>query len=155
MKDKFGGDREIYGFMLMTTDHLTSELMMASVNYEKEGQAYSQSYLLTTEILNDEKKSAFKNRSDKQIKVSDIDIDLISQKYAESVKLIDEQGEMEDYTLHEWTSKMNKKGKLESSFSVEATKKGEGIDVEGRNLVTNYYEFKFEVDGDGNLEVKE
>lgn len=153
MKDQFGGDREVYGFTLMTTDHLTSELLMASVNYEKEEQTYSQAYLLNTKTLNDATKNRFKNRSDKQIKISDLDFELISTKYDEAVKLIEKEGEMEDYTLHSWIGRIGKSGKMEASFTIEATKKGEGTSLEGRNVVTNYYEFEFEVDGDGNLQV--
>ncbi len=153
-EDQFGGDREIYSLMLATKDHLTSDLMMIHVGYTKDDKNYSQSYLVEQEILDDEKSNSFKNNGGHQIKISDIDFDQITTKYNEAVKLLDEQGEMEDYTLHNWTYRMNRNGKLESTFTVEATKKGESAGLQGRNIVTNYYEFNFEVDENGELVVK-
>ncbi len=153
-EDQFGGDKEIYSLMVATKDHLTSDVMMVDVSYTKDGKDYSQSYLVEQDNLVEEKSNNFKNQSGVQIKISDIDFDQISEKYKEATKLIDEQGEMEDYTLHNWIYRMNRNGKLESTFTVEATKKGEGVGLEGRNVVTNYYEFNFEVDENGELVVK-
>ena len=86
------------------------------------------------------------------MKVKDLDFEKIITKYNEACALI--PTEYHNFTLYSWKYEMSSKNELTADFTIEGTKKGEGTTTEGRNIVTTYYEFKFEMDKNGELNIK-
>lgn len=162
-KSSFGEDKEIYSFSIGTKDHLSSEMRYISIDYLDNGVDYERSYDLINgegkELEEPEKASDsfqtkffLKNKQGK-LKVKDIDFQLINTKYEEAIGLISE--DYENFTLHSWKYEVDNDGGLTADFMVEATKKGESTTMEGRNIVTNYYEFPFKMNLKKELEFQE
>lgn len=148
----FGEGKEIYALTLETKDHLTSELKSIDIDYLEDGIDYNRNYNLANEEgkkleepkkANDNFQTKFflKNKQGK-IKLKDLDFTIIHTKYNEALMMIPE-GEYEKFTLHSWEYIVNNSGEITAEFVIEGTKVGEGTSVEGRNIVTNYYEFPF------------
>lgn len=160
-EENFGADTEIYKLDFSATEHLENNLGSLTINYIKDGIDYSRNYnnYNGTFKLEDEKEASkafqtefFLKSKQGKIKIKDIDFNLILKKYNEALKLIPE--EFEGFSLYTWKFEVNNKNEVTSSFSIEGTKKGESTHAEGRNIVTNYYEFEFKTNKDGTLETK-
>ena len=157
--ENFGEDREIYQLDLDATDHLTSELGTARIDYLDNGVIYSRMYvadLVTGEKLQEPKKATdgiqsdfFTKKLQGKVKIKDLDFNLIATKYKEACALI--PSDYENAILYSWYYKVNNDNEITADFALEATLKGEGTSVEGRNIVTTYYEFIFSMDKEGNI----
>lgn len=149
------GDKEVYQLNLMAYPELSSDLGSIIVNYLDNGVDYSQMY--STQIpdkpLQDAKESStqseffLKNKQGKK-KVSEFDFSAIESNYQEAIKMIEGY---ENFQLYNWVFNVDNDNHVTSSFTVHATLVGEDSERSGRMEITNYYEFNFEVDKDGNL----
>ncbi len=159
---KFGGDKEIYKFSIQTKDHLTSEVSYLNISYLEDKLDYGQMYFLSLngkEKLEEpekardsfQKKFFLKNKQGK-VKIKDLDFSIIEAKYDEGIGMI--SNEYESFTLHSWTYNVNNKGEITADFTIEGRKKGESTSMQGRNIVTNYYEFPFKMNVDKSIEAK-
>lgn len=159
-KSSFGEDLEVYAFSIGTQDHLSSEMRNISIDYLEDGVDYERSYDLINgegkELEEPEKASEsfqtefFLRKKQGKLKIKDIDFQLINTKYEEAIALIAE--DYENFTLHSWKYEVDNDGGVTADFMVEATKKGESTTMEGRNIVTNYYEFPFKMNLKKELE---
>jgi len=79
-------------------------------------------------------------------KINDIDFTLVEKNINEAKKIIPAE-----YINHSvYTYKIEfEDNKRADSFTINTLLKGESDHMEGRNIVTNYYEFLFEVDENG------
>jgi hypothetical protein len=173
-EEKFGAEKEVYSFSISAKDHLTSEFGNMSIGYAEDEKKYYQYYhVLYGKGKLDEPKEVGGNVSkrvqkllkkhgsnfseeaskNKQVKIKDIDFDMIIKKYEEAIPLIDP--DYQGFALYSWKYKVDNEGKISAEFTIEGTKKGEGTSMEGRNIVTNYYDFPFEMDAEGTLSFKD
>jgi len=164
VKSSFGEDKDIHSLTIDTKDHLTSEVEDIEIGYLDNGLDYRRSYNFTneegkelaepTKVRDNFQTKFFLRDKQGKIKIKDLDFKLITAKLDEAVKIIPE--EYENFTLHSWEYIVTNDGGLTAEFTIEATKEGEGTSVQGRNIVTNYYEFPFkmnakkEIEFDGN-----
>ena len=161
--ENFDGEKEVNEFAITAKDHMTSEFGKAKIKYLTDGVAYEQSYkdnINSGKTLEDEAKISnafqtdfFIKQMKGKVKIKDLDFASIATKFNEACTTI--PAEFENFTLYNWTFEANKKDEITSSFTIEASKKGEGTSVQGRNIVTNYYEFNFGVNKEGELEIKD
>lgn len=163
VEESFGEDKEIYSFSLKAKDHLTSEMGQFRIGYLEDGVDYSRYYNTIfgsgNELQDAEKadesfqKEFFLKSKQGKIKLKDINYNLIQTKYEEAIKLISEK--YTDFTLYKWEYEVANDGSITADFTIEATKEGEATSMQGRNIVTNYYEFPFKMNADQSLEYKE
>lgn len=152
----FGG-KEVYEVDFSSRNELSSSLQSIDVKYVENDKSYSQSMYDTT--LNDPKVEttwAYKENKDGKIKVEDLDLSVMPSKFAEAVKIIEtETDEFHNFNLYRWDFELEKGNKVTARFTINATKKGEGNTMQGRNIVTNYYEFNFDMDANGKVTLDE
>ncbi|WP_282080798.1 hypothetical protein [Aquimarina algiphila] len=155
LTETYGEDTELYTLDITAVDHLTSDFESFSVDFNQDDIDFQQYYSNSRKTLDDPKKARIEKKGKYgKIKASGFNLDQISVKFEEAVKFIeDASDEYEDFTLYSWKFEVNKDQKVTSYFYVEATKKGEATTREGRNIVTNYYDFRFEVDENGVLSI--
>ncbi len=79
-------------------------------------------------------------------KINDIDFTLVEKNINEAKKLI--AAEYIDHSVYSYKIDFED-NKRADSFTINALLEGEGNHIEGNNIVTNYYEFLFEVDENG------
>lgn len=160
LETQFGAETEVYSLTLSATDHLTSEFGDSRIQYLDNGVDFSRLYYPTLpQPLGDAKRSSdsfqkefFLKKKQGKIKIKDFDFDLIKKTFDEAVKLIPE--DYVSFSLYEWSFNVDNDNKVSADFSIEGTKKGEGTSLEGRNVVTNYYEFEFKIDEDGKIDFR-
>lgn len=153
VEEKLGGDMMVYNLKVSADDHLSSNFGMASVKYMRKGTSYSQYYLKVTQTLSDPEKSSYqKNLHEGGKKISEFDFEQIPENFNKAVELIKaESDEFEDFVLYSWEFVVDENNEVASSFTIEGSKIGEGTSRQGNNIVTNYYEFEFDFDKEGNL----
>ena len=153
LTEGFGADKNVSSLTLMSGEHLSSDIMTSIINYIDNGETYSQTYATTlgegNEFLDAEKSSRQADADQKTVALKDVDFDQILVKYNEAVTLIPE--EFEGFHLYDWTYSVAEGG-MEANFPIEGIKKGEGTDLEGGQIVTNYYEFDFKMNASGEIE---
>lgn len=159
IKDNFG-DKQICDINLYAQDHLEESFGFMNVNYLDNGVTKTQSYHDMNDVgLGDpEEETSFPydEKKDGLIKGSDIDLSFVPAKFDEAVKQIQElSDEYEGFVLNSISLDIDKDGKFYGDMTLEGTKKGEGTSLEGRNIVTNYYEFDFDLNADGTVELDE
>lgn len=153
------GNKEVYQLSLYATQELSSELGSITVNYLENGKDYSQLYstLIPDKSLQEPKESStqdefFLKSKQGKINVSDFDFDLISKKYEEASKMIEGY---ENFQLYNWIYSVDNDNNITANFTIHATQIGEDAERSGRMEITNYYEFEFNVDSDGQLTIDE
>ena len=163
LENQFGAETEVYSLDLSSTDHLTSEFGLATISYLDKGVDYSRSYmtylgpgkeLQEAEAASESfQKEFFLKKKQGKIKLNEFDFDQILVKFNEATAMI--SSEYDTFTLYSWDYEVNNDGGISADFTIEGTKKGEGTSLEGRNIVTNYYEFQFEMNEDGEVVPKD
>lgn len=159
VKNNFG-DKDVFDISISAEDHLDDNLGYMYVKYVDGDKTISQSYTETSGIgLSDPKEETsfpFKAKQNSLKKGSEIDFSFIPAKFEEAKKIITElTDEYEGFVLYGFDIEINEDGKYEGELTLEGTKKGEGTSVQGRNIVTNYYEFDFDLNADGTIELDE
>lgn len=156
--ENFGGDTEVFQLEINAEEHLEATLGGIEVGYVRDGVQYRRVVrkVDVNFVLQDENEaitqSFIKNHQGK-IKIKDLDFDSIETKFQEAISQISD--EYEGFSLNSWEFEINNKNEITSRFTIEATKAGETSSVQGRNIVTNYYDFVFELDKDGKLSYDE
>ncbi|WP_299463302.1 hypothetical protein [uncultured Microscilla sp.] len=161
LESKFGADKVVYELSLRSENHLTSEFGSAMISYLDKGVDYSQSYLVALgegqelqapkmASKNFQKKFFLKNKQGK-VKLKELDFDLILTKYDEAIGMI--PAEFENFELVQWNFRVNNQNKVAANFKIEGTKKGEKSTRQGRQRVTNYYEFSFKMNEKEDLKI--
>lgn len=159
--EQFGGDTEVYSMLLSAEEDLSSDVGSIVIRYLKDDVIYSRQYMDFSAIpakLNDEKKEriqgkTFTKNKQGKVKISDLNFDMITNNFNKAVELIG--SEYEDFQLNSFMFSVNNKNEVSADFEIQATKAGEGTSMEGRNIVTNFYEFEFDVNEEGELSVDE
>ncbi len=161
--ENFGADKEVYNFSMTASDHMTSEFGSAKIKYLEDGLSFSRDYNGTLEVGKRIKepvkaneafqKDFFLKKNQGKLKVKDLDFSFIVTKFNEACALI--SSEYHDFTLYSWSYEVSNDNAVSSDFTIEGTKKGESTQIEGRNVVTNYYEFKFQVDKEGKILIED
>lgn len=159
IENSFGAEKEVFELNIEAEEHLTSTFESASVKYLEGGKQYAHSY---NKIMGEGKelqapkmasaafqKEFFLKKCQGKVKVKDFDYGMISTKYEEAIKMI--PAEYGNFELHSWQFTVNNKNEVSAKFVIEGTKKSEGKSLQGRNIVTNYYEFPFKMDSKGKL----
>lgn len=159
VKNNFG-EKEIFEISVSAEDHLEDNLGYMSVNYVDGDKTISQSYTETNGIgISDPKEKTsfpYNAKQNSLKKGNEIDFSFIPAKFEEAKKIIAElTDEYEGFVLYSFDLELDKDGKYEGVLTLEGTKKGEGTSVQGRNIVTNYYEFDFDINADGSVEYDE
>ena len=89
--------------------------------------------------------------------LAEIPFDKVPAQVDNMIKFLSSQSELEEmegYIVHSLVfTKEN--GQIKQKYEIQCTKKGEGKSVEGRNIVTNYYQFHVTPTSDGQYEVSE
>lgn len=102
----------------------------------------------TTSEIEDNKffvKNYMKNGSKK---ISEIDFDLVQKNFEDAKKLIPEEYITPKLNVYTIKFKDNKRA---DTFTINTLLKDEGDHMEGRDIITNYYEFIFSMKEDGSL----
>ncbi|WP_179376049.1 hypothetical protein [Winogradskyella wichelsiae] len=154
VEEKLGADKMVNKLTLRADDYLSSQFERAQITYMRDGKEYSQDYFL--KVVNDPKKSMFqRNLHDGAIKISEFNFEQVPASFNKAVEMIKaETDEYHDFEMYEWEFVVDKNNEITSTFTLNGTKKSEGSHMEGKSIVTNYYEFKFTSDKDGNLQLK-
>jgi hypothetical protein len=154
VEEKLGADKMVNKLILTADDYLSNGFERAQITYMRDDTEYSQDYFL--KVVNDPKKSIIqRNLHDGAIKISEFDFEQIPSSFTKAVEMIEaESDEYQDFVMYQWEFTVDKNNEVTSEFSVNGTKKGEANYTEGRNIVTNYYEFEFTSDKDGNINIK-
>lgn len=152
------GDKDIFDLSISAEEHLDDNLGLIIVKYVDGGKSYSQTYHTTAGIgLGDPKEVtsfAFDEKKHSLKKGSEVDFSFIPKKFEEAKKIItDLSDEYEGFVLYSFDLGVNKDGNFEGDILLEGTKIGEGSSMQGRNVVTNYYEFDFDLNEDGTIEI--
>ncbi|MCL5244545.1 hypothetical protein M4I21_01915 [Cellulophaga sp. 20_2_10] len=166
MVSSFGPDLEIYKLRLNSAEDLSSDLGTLAISYHKDGKLYTRTYNSKTDYkeaaLGEEElqsknfQSAFfiKNAQGK-LKVSDIDVTAIMANIDKAVALVSEEIEVKNYQVRNYYLSVDSKtNKVTADFELHVTKP-DNKSVEGRNIVTNFYEVKFSSDEEGNVTIKD
>ncbi|MDO6492497.1 MULTISPECIES: hypothetical protein [unclassified Cellulophaga] len=162
----FGADLEVYRFELYSKEDLNSDLGSITIKYLKDGKLYSRRYATKTshveatledeEALSDtfQKNFYIKNAQGK-LKISDIDVDAMFSNINKGVVLIEDEMEIDNYQVRKYYIEANSKtNKVSSDFEIHVTEPNNET-IEGRNIVTNFYEVEFEADENGELTIKD
>lgn len=163
IEEKFGPEKEVFALKIYAKDHLSSDLNNLAIGYLEKGLQYRQNYYvelgLESNKLEDPKpasksfqKPFFLKKLQGKVKVKDFKIEEIASKFDEAMQMIPQ--EYEEFVLHEWEYEVNNQNEITAEFMLEGTKKGEGSTRQGRNVITNYYQFKFKMDKTGKLTLK-
>ncbi|QCX38895.1 hypothetical protein FF125_10780 [Aureibaculum algae] len=161
--EKFGSDMEVYSMTIYSQEDLNSSLGLVTIKYIKDGKRYSRMYsektAHTEAKLQDEKadsdsfqKKLFLDKAQGKMKISDIDTDKIIANIDKALTIIGE--DVATHQLRNYTINVDPKtNAITSNFELHVTQTGEGTSIEGRNIVTNFYEANFEADAEGNVEM--
>jgi len=165
--EQFGEDIEIYELGLTQGEDLSNDLGSIDIWYHKDDKKkYSNAYNVQTygdapnlrgEKLH-ESTTKFIPKWDRpenkgKLKIKDIDFDKILVDLETALDQIEDLG---TWSLKSYTSKVAPKtNRLTSRFTVQITPSENATNLEGRNIVTNYYEYTFEVNEEGELLVKD
>ncbi|MDY7394110.1 hypothetical protein UMM65_02575 [Aureibaculum sp. 2210JD6-5] len=153
--EKFGGDLEVNSLNLSSQQDLNSDLGFIIVNYLKDDKPHSRMYVEKTEHtdakLNDEEaKSGNKDRYQGKMKISDLDTNKIIANIDKALAIMGE--DVKEHHLKSYIINVDPKtNAITANFELHVTQKGEGTSIEGRNIVTNFYEANFEADAEGNV----
>lgn len=162
----FGADLEVYRFELYSKEDLNSDLGSITIKYLKDGKLFSRRYTTKTnyveatledeKLLNDafQKKIHIKNAQGK-LKISDLDVDAMFSNVNKGVVLIEEEMEIDNYQVREYYVEADSKtNKVSSDFEIHVTEPNNET-IEGRNIVTNFYEVEFKADENGEITIKD
>lgn len=161
MVKQFGGDKPISNFSIHAKE-MSDELEMATITFVENDKIMDQSFLVQ---LGDKQQPAkpsivqsdflLKQKKEAPVmKIKDLDFAVIAPKFQEAVNQL--PAEFKDgASLNNWHFYPVKNGKMTYNFEVHATKKGESSSMQGRRIVTNYYEFDFAVDEKGTVTMKD
>lgn len=162
----FGADLEVYRFELYSKEDLNSDLGSITIKYLKDGKLFSRRYTTKTnyveatledeKLLNDafQKKIHIKNTQGK-LKISDLDVDAMFSNVNKGVVLIEEEMEIDNYQVREYYVEADSKtNKVSSDFEIHVTEPNNET-IEGRNIVTNFYEVEFKADENGEITIKD
>lgn len=150
-------NKDIFNLSISADEHLDENLGMIIVKYVERDKSYSQTYHSTAGIgLGDPKEVTsfgFDSNKNSVKKIEEIDFSFVPEKFEEAKSIIsDLSDEYEGFVLYSFDLDVNKEGALEGDLRLEGTRKGEGSSMQGRNVVTNYYEFDFDLKDDGTIE---
>lgn len=165
---QFGGDLEVFSFSLYAVDDLNDNLGSMSISYFKEdGEIYRNTYNVIT--YNDEPNLVGEKKEEQitkfrpkwktpegngKIKIKDIDFASILPNILKAAELLgDEAGSI--YAKNYDFKAEPETNAIVSSFELQFTPSENATTLEGRNIVTNYYEQDFEVSADGEVTIKE
>lgn len=162
----FGADLEVYRFELYSKEDLNSDLGSITIKYLKDGKLFSRRYTTKTnyveatledeKLLNDafQKKIHIKNAQGK-LKISDLDVDAMFSNVNKGVVLIEEEMEIDNYQVREYYVEADSKtNKVFSDFEIHVTEPNNET-IEGRNIVTNFYEVEFKADENGEITIED
>ena len=160
--EKFDEDLEIYSLSLSSFKELNGEFQYAEVDYLKDGKSYSRLYNAYPGIkpkLEDEKmgnesfQTPFHLKSKQgKVKLKDISFEKIPEQATKAFELINE--EFDNYVLHSYDID-SKTNKISAIMQFHCTPNEGLTGIQGRNIVTNYYEINFDVDQNGTVTIKE
>jgi len=165
--DQFGADLEVYKLSLSSNEELSNYLGQLEVAYFKQdGEKYSNQYSVNVignqpNLRGEEMHksiSKFKSKFDKpesygKVKVKDIDFNRVIKDIDTALKEIKDIGNwyIEKYTFN--VSPDN--NSITSSFVLQVTPSEGATNLEGKRIVTNYYEYTCEIDSKGKLTWKQ
>ncbi len=151
-----GGDKEVSQITLSSIEELSTQLDIAVITHQQGGKALSTSYDLNAQRQAMESelnkllaKSVLKGETKK---IEDIDFSSVPKHIEQAQKMIPEEYQYEaiqNYTIDFADNKRKDK------FLLNVTKKGEGKELSGKQIVTNYYQIGFETQSDGTLVMNE
>ncbi|MBJ2174492.1 hypothetical protein JBL43_09605 [Aureibaculum sp. A20] len=159
--EKFGSDMEVYSMTIYSQEDLNSSLGLVTIKYIKDGKRFSRMYSEKTEHteakLQDEKadsdsfqKKMFLDKAQGKMKIGDIDTDKIIANIDKALTIMGD--DVDTHQLRKYTLNVDPKtNAITCDFELHVTQKGEGTSIEGRNIVTNFYEANFEADAEGNV----
>lgn len=166
MVSSFGPDLEIHKLRLNSSEDLSSDLGSIEVNYLKDGKLYTRTYKSKTNytetILEDEELRSknfqsefFIKNAQGKLKISDIDVNAIMANIDKAVTLVSEEIEVKNYQVRNYYLSVDPKtNKVTADFELHVTKP-DNKSIEGRNIVTNFYEVNFSSDEEGNVAIED
>ncbi|WP_310028830.1 hypothetical protein [Flavobacterium arsenatis] len=157
--ETFGADKKVYSLSIDADDHLSLDWGSCTIDYLESGKDFSQRFSTTpSEKLAEPKADAIQNelmQKNKQgsVAIKDLKFDLINAKFNEAMKLV--PAEYESLYLHSFTFNVDNDNKVTAYFTIEGKKKGESAEIQGKRISINYYEFKFKMDENEKISIKD
>ncbi|MBO0591539.1 hypothetical protein I2486_08970 [Cellulophaga sp. E16_2] len=162
--DQFGGDREVFRINFSALDDLDASIGFITLTYLKDGKLYSQAYngSLRDEAmrLGEEEINKFNQtemsiqKSQGKLKLSDLDLTAIN-KDAELI-LLELDDDFSEYSIRSYSINVAPKtNELSSVIKIQYTPTEGATSLEGKSIVTNYYEVQAEINATGDITYKE
>lgn len=160
LKKEFGSRNDIIQIQFRAGDQLNAPLEEYEVVYKNDKEIVEQEYDLKTGL--EEAKppiTSYPYERSKPVEFKMFPVDSIQSDYNKCLTILKTEftgeDELDDYTFYTWEGKSNNKGTVDVEVTVNATIKAEGTHTEGRNIVTNYYEFVFKKQEDGSMKLEQ
>lgn len=153
-----GTDKKVYQLNITAADHLSLDWGSSEIRFVENGKNMTQRFtLVPVEKLHDPKPTTIQSEfslKDKQgsLSVQHFDFDQIDTKVKEAFNIVPK--EFDNLTLHSFTYTVDNDNKISADFVIEGKKKGESSQMQGKRIVSNYYEFRFGMDNTGKIEMK-
>ncbi|MFI8603569.1 hypothetical protein ACIGCP_03865 [Cellulophaga baltica] len=162
--DQFGGDREVFRINFSASDDLDASIGFITLTYLKDGKLYSQAYngslrdeamRLGEEEINKYNQTEISiQKSQGKLKVSDLDLTAIN-KDAELI-LLELDDDFSEYSIRSYAINVAPKtNELSSVIKIQYTPTEGATSLEGKSIVTNYYEVQAEINAAGDITYKE
>ncbi|WP_103867535.1 hypothetical protein [Aquimarina sp. I32.4] len=152
--ENLNSDKDVYS-LNFSAEKLTGELEDISYDYLLKGSYFSETYDISSKVLSDpSKKNKFAYKNKKTFKIKDAPISIIATKYQEALKILEEQGLLEedkDYHLDYWVFRTDKKGMIYADFDLNYYM---NTTTSGRMRRTNYGQYQFIMNPDKSLNLK-
>lgn len=165
---QFGENQEVYSFSMYSEEDLNQNLGSMSIKYFKEdSEIYSNTYNVITygedpNLTGEEKQEQITKFRPKwntpegngKVKVKDLDFASILPNILKAKELLgDNVGNI--YIKNYYIKAEPKTNALTANFKLQFTPTDNATSLEGRNIVTNYYEADFEVNANDEVILKE
>ncbi len=166
--NQFGENTEIYSFAISSQDDLNENLGSMTIEYFKEDkEIYSNTYNVVaygdeSNLMGEEKKEQITKFRPKwktpegngKIKIKDIDLANVLPNILKAKEMLgDDVGNI--YIKHYTVKAEPETNAITARFNLQFTPKENATSLEGKNIVTNYYEADFEVNANGEVILKE
>jgi hypothetical protein len=166
--EQFGGDFEIHKLTLYSEDDLTNNLGEIKISYFKEDkELYSRIYNVKTygdeKNLEDEKMfeviTRYRSKYQKpeghgKIKIKDLDFTRVMSDL--NLGLNEYGDDIGSWSINNYTFHIEPKTNIVTTdFVLQITPAENATSLEGKRIVTNYYEMHIEIDSKGKLIVKD
>ena len=145
-------------------DKLSNDLCYLNIDYvgKEDNKLYTQSFKIGGDNQNAGEMELSKFRThvkfdfekEKEVTLEDINAEIIIKQIENAKSQIPEEYRFKSLSDYEIQGD-SRKQELKATFTIRVTMKGEGTTTQGRQIITNYYEFDFVGNPDGTATMKD